>query len=89
MVVEPAVTLDDFFSAENLDHAALPAIRREVWSSPATMKDFKERTNEFAEAVAAMRNPAKIRDESFRLGCAYWVLARYDEAVAALEEVNV
>ena len=88
MVVEPAVTLDDFFSAENLDHAALPAIRREVWSSPATMKDFKERTNEFAEAVAAMRNPAKIRDESFRLGCAYWVLARYDEAVAALEEVK-
>lgn len=85
MVADPL----DLFTMEKLTRADLPVVRSQAWASPAAMRDFRAKTEELAEAVAAIADPAEAREESFRLGCAYWVLARYSDAVAAFEEVRM
>ena len=88
MVVESLLNVGNFFTEERISHADLPAVRAEVWSSPSAMRDFQAKAEELAEAVSAMPDPAKKREESFRLGCAFWILARHDEAIAAFDEVR-
>ncbi len=87
-MVESTLTAENFFTAANVSRGDLFGVRREVWTTPQSYKAFRTRTDELAAAVDRMRDPAKKRDESFRLGCALWVLARYEEAAAALEEVK-
>jgi len=79
----------DLFTMEKLTRADLPVARSQAWASPAAMRDFRAKTEELAQAVAAITDPAEAREESFRLGCAYWVLARYSDAIAAFEEVRM
>ncbi len=87
-MVESTLTAESFFSVNSIVRGDLPALRASVWSDPDAFRAFKAGADELAAAAAGLRDPAKKREVSFRLGCAMWVLARYAEALAAFEEVK-
>ena len=87
-MVESPIDTQSFFPSDKVTCADLPAFRRQVWSAPEPFREFQAKADELAEAVAGMTDAGQKREESFRLGCAMWILARYDDAIAALEEVK-
>lgn len=78
----------NILDAENVTRQDVDLLREHIYSSLEEKVKLEEEVERLRQSVKKSRDPAKIKEESQRLGITLWLLGRPKEALEALEEVK-